>query len=202
MKAPPVEIEAKFAVPRLEPIRRQLQERSARLLRPRLQETNRRFDDRQGRLQNDGRVLRLRLNHDTRLTFKSPGADPEHRLEIEVGVDDPAAAQQILEGLGYQVVFVYEKYRETYALDQAEVMLDELPFGQFVEIEAADLGAVRRAAEALGLRWSDRLALSYLGLFESLRQRHGWPFRDATFANFAGLPAPAFDDLIQAAGSR
>jgi len=200
MDGPPIEIEAKFAVPRLDPIRRQLLEGSARLVLPRLQETNLRFDLDDGRLARDGRVLRLRTNHDTRLTYKAPGPDPEHRLEIEVGIDDPVAARQLFEGLGFQVVFVYEKYRETYALGGAQVMLDELPFGLFVEVEADDLPAVRSTAEALGLRWSDRLALTYLGLFESLRRRHGWEFRDATFGNFAGRPVPAFEDVIEAAG--
>jgi adenylate cyclase class 2 len=201
MKATNVEIEAKFAVPRLDPIRRRLLERAARLVRPRMQETNRRFDDPAGRLRQSAGCCAC-TNHETCLTYKAPGADPEHRTEIEVGIDDAAAAQQILEGLGYQVVFVYEKYRETYALDDAEVMLDELPFGQFVEIEADDLGEVQRTAEALGLPWAEKLALTYLRLFESLRERHAWPFRDATFANFAGRPAPAFDDLIEAGGRR
>ncbi len=202
MEAPPIEIEAKFAVPRLDPIRSQLLDRSARLLLPRLQETNLRFDDPNGRLARDGRVLRLRTNHDTRLTYKAPGPDPEHRVEVELEIDDAAAARQLLEGLGFGVVLVYEKYRETYALGGAQVMLDELPFGLFVEVEADDLHSVRSAAEALGLRWPERLALGYLRLFENLRQRHGWSFRDATFANFAGRPAPAFEDVIEAAGRR
>ncbi len=199
MEAPPIEIEAKFAVPRLDPIRRRLLDRSARLVRPRLQETNLRFDDADSRLTHEGRVLRLRTNHDTRLTYKAPGPDPEHRLEVEVEIDDAAAARQLLEGLGFRVVMVYEKFRETYTLGETLVMLDELPFGLFVEIEADDLPSVRSTAEALGLPWPERLALGYLRLFESLRRRHDWPFRDATFANFAERPAPALD-VIEAAG--
>jgi hypothetical protein len=72
----------------------------------------------------------------------------------------------------------------------------------FVEVEADDLDSVRSTAETLGLHWSERLALGYLRLFESLRQRHGWSFRDATFTNFAGLPTPRFEDVIEAAGRR
>jgi adenylate cyclase class 2 len=189
MESPPTEIEAKFAVGHLEPIRRTLKRLAARQTRPRLQETNIRFDVPDGRLAQAGQVLRLRKNHETRLTFKAPGPDFEHRHEIEVGLEDAAAAQQLLESLGFQPVFVYEKYRETFALPEAEVMLDELPFGVFVEIEGRDLAHVRRAADRLGFVWDDRLAFSYLGLFERLRLRHAWPFRDATFANFAGFSA-------------
>jgi adenylate cyclase class 2 len=195
MDAPPTEIEAKFAVRRLEPIRDALQHLAARQVRPRLQETNLRFDVADGRLAKAGQVLRLRKNHETRLTFKSPGADFEHRHEIEVGLEDAAMGQRILEALGFQVVFVYEKYRETFALDGAEIMLDELPFGTFVEIEGRSLTDVRTASAKLGFAWEDRLALNYLGLFDRLRRSRGWTFRDATFVNFDGIPPLTPDEL-------
>src|SRR3970040_233558 len=59
METPPMEIEAKFAVPRLDPIRSQLLDRSARLVLPRLQETNLRFYDADGRLRREGRGVGL-----------------------------------------------------------------------------------------------------------------------------------------------
>jgi len=193
------EIEAKFAVADLEPTRRCLLDLAARLARPRLRETNLRFDDDADRLRRAGHVLRLRQNHETRLTFKAPGRDAEHRQEIEFGVDEPRAARRFLEALGYRVVFVYEKYRETFALDAVDVMLDELPFGAFVEIEGPAIAAVRAAADRLGLPWEARLATTYLGLFERLRSAHGWSFRDATFDNFRHLPRPPLDEVLQAA---
>jgi adenylate cyclase class 2 len=189
------EIEAKFAVSGLDPIRRRLLQLAARPARPRLQETNLRFDMPDGRLQQSRRVLRLRKNHDTRLTFKAPGPDIEQRQELEVAVDQADVMQRLLEGLGFEVFFVYEKYRETFTLDGAEVMLDELPFGVFVEIEADDLARVHRTAERLGLAWEERLPLSYLALFDRLRQRKAWTFRDATFANFSEIPPLSPEDL-------
>jgi adenylate cyclase class 2 len=198
----PLEIEAKFAVAGLAPIRQRLLGLSARQHLPRLRETNLRFDFPDRRLQRAGQVLRVRSNHDGRLTFKAPGVDPEHRQELEVGIDDPQAARRLLESLGLQVVFAYEKYRETFTLDDCEVMLDELPFGSFVEIEGPHLGAVRHAAGGLGLDWEARLALTYLSLFEVLRQRHGWSFRDATFSDFEGvLPLP-LEELMAALQAR
>jgi adenylate cyclase class 2 len=193
------EIEAKFAVARLDSIRQRLLDLAARLARPRLQETNLRFDFPDGRLEQAGHVLRLRKNHDARLTFKAPGDNPEQRLELEIGVDPPEMAQRLLEALGFGIFFVYEKYRETFLLDGTEVMLDELPFGSFVEIEGDDLPSIRRVAEALDLTWQERLPLSYLSLFDRLRRRHGWAFRDATFANFSGLPIIRVDELRAAA---
>ena len=202
MNASDIEIEAKFAVPGLDPMRQHLLQLAARLTRPRLQETNLRFDFPDGRLRQAGQVLRLRKNHDTRLTFKAPGPDGEHRVELEVDVDQADVTQRLLEALGFGVFFLYEKYRETFTLEGVEVMLDELPFGAFVEIEGPDLGRIRRIAERLGLAWQERLPLSYLALFDRLRQRHAWVFRDATFTNFSGIPTLPPDELRAAAVAR
>jgi adenylate cyclase class 2 len=195
MPAQDSEIEAKFAVARLDPVRQALQRLAARQIRPRLRESNVRFDQADGRLARAGQVLRLRHNHETRLTFKAPGAVFEQRQEIEVGVEDAAGAQRLLQALSFEPVFVYEKYRETFAVSGAEVMLDELPFGLFVEIEGSNLESVRRTSENLGFVWEDRLAHSYLGLFERLSRHHRWSFRDATFANFADVRPPTPDEL-------
>jgi adenylate cyclase class IV len=46
--------------------------------------------------------------------------------------------QKIIESLGYVLQFTYEKYRTTYFIDDAYIMLDELPDGLFVEIEGND----------------------------------------------------------------
>ncbi|HMK09002.1 MAG TPA: class IV adenylate cyclase [Anaerolineales bacterium] len=197
---PPLEIEAKFAVPDLDRLRARLRERKAQVISPPHLEINLRFDFPDGRLRSRGHVLRLRRDRESRLTLKTPGPDPEHRREIEVTVGDPAGAQALLTGLGLEVVFVYEKTREVFALEGARVMLDRLPFGSFAEIEAGDLEGVRQAAEQLGLAWDRRLPLPYSTLFEHLRQREGWTFRDATFANFVGLPPAPIEDL-QAAGA-
>jgi adenylate cyclase class 2 len=199
MKRPAIEIEAKFAVPGLDPIRQRLRTLAARLARPRLRETNLRFDLPDASLQRAGHVLRLRKNHETRLTFKSPRPDVTERRELEIGVDDAETAQQILEALGFGVFFVYEKYRETFLLDGAQVMLDELPFGTFVEVEGDDIGHVQRASARLALAWEERLPLSYTALFENLRRLRAWPFRDATFDNFADVPRLTLDDVRAAA---
>ncbi len=66
-------------------------------------------------------------------------------------------------------------------------MLDELPFGAFVEIEGPDADSIRQTAEALGLAWDKRIPSSYLSLFQKARQNRGLKFRDLTFANFDHL---------------
>lgn len=196
MPAPPIEIEAKFVVSGLSPFRDRLQAASARQTVPCHRETNWRFDRADASVRAAGDVLRVRQGRENTLTLKAPGPDPEHRLEIEVEVDDSDRARLLLEALGYQVIFVYEKEREVYQLGQATVMLDELPFGSFVEIEAGDIELVRAAAATLGLDWADRVGLTYLGLFETLRARYDWPATDATFDALAAFDRPSIDDVM------
>ncbi|MER3458938.1 MAG: adenylate cyclase [Chloroflexota bacterium] len=129
----------------------------------------------------------------TSLTYKARLAGPGGEIapvkeleEIEVQVSDFHRMQAILERLGFEPIFLYEKYRETFRLDEVEVMLDELPYGCFVEIEG-QVSAIDRAAAQLGLAAAQRVPGTYLSLFETLRQRRNLPFRDLTFANFREL---------------
>jgi adenylate cyclase class 2 len=97
------------------------------------------------------RTLRLRrVAGRALLTLKErePSADAIKRQhEEETEVADAAALDAILCALGYTHALVYEKRRETWHLDTVEVVIDELPFGWFAEIEGeteAILAAERR----------------------------------------------------------
>lgn len=87
-------------------------------------------------------VLRLRrIGNRGVLTYKEslpPRLDMKHRREDETRVDDPAAMELILKALGFTPALVYEKRRETWQLGQAEIVIDELPFGWFMEIEGSE----------------------------------------------------------------
>jgi len=84
---------------------------------------------------------------------------------------------------------VYEKYRTTYQWREVEIVLDELPFGNFCEIEGP-LPAIHAALAALDLEGCPRIPTSYLGMFAVLKQRLGLTFHDLTFANFTGIAVP------------
>jgi adenylate cyclase class 2 len=43
--------------------------------------------------------------------------------------------EEIIRILGYRLSVVYEKRRRTWHLGKAEIVLDELPFGLYMEIE-------------------------------------------------------------------
>jgi adenylate cyclase class 2 len=177
------EIEAKFLLRHLVHIRKRILTAGGLLVSPRVLERNLRFDQPTGTLSATNQVLRLRQDVRTVLTYKR-SYTVEEREEIELEVDDFKTAQILLETLGYRVIFTYEKYREVFSLDPVLIMLDELPFGAFIEIEGPSVKDIRQAAEALELNWERRSRRDYLALFDSLRDRLKLPYRDATFANF------------------
>ena len=182
------EIEVKFHVGDLEAMRPRLLELGGRVAVGRRFERNWRFDLPDGSLTARGAVLRLRLDPAARLTFKERTEQPERREEIEFGVDDLQAAMAFLSGLGYLQIGLYEKYRETFSLGDCLVMLDQLPFGNFIEIEGPSRASLQKTAERLGLRWELQVRQSYLELFEALRAKLEQPVEQASFSAFFDLP--------------
>ena len=109
-------------------------------------------------------VLRLRRIGDRGvLTYKEslpPQLDMKHRREDETRVDDPDAMELILEALGFTPALVYEKRRETWRLGQSEIVIDELPFGLFMEIEGSEK-SIREIENNLAINRLRTETLSY-----------------------------------------
>ncbi len=84
-------------------------------------------------------VLRLRKTEkQTIFTYKEKvvnDSDFKHQIEFETAVSDVVATENIIEKLGYKLAVIYEKHRKTWNLGNVEVVLDELPFGYYMEIE-------------------------------------------------------------------
>ena len=183
------ETEVKLYTPELGPIRERLEAIGAALTVPRVYEYNVRYDLPDMRLTNNAIVLRLRRDNRIRLTYKGPQQlirGVGVREELEVDVSDFEVMEKILHRLGYTVGMAYEKYRTTYELGGAEVVLDEMPFGNFVEIEG-DFASIKTALTQLELQDAERMARNYSGLFRNVVMNLGLTFRDLTFANFEGL---------------
>ncbi|MBV6397506.1 MAG: hypothetical protein HFACDABA_03120 [Anaerolineales bacterium] len=165
------ELEIKLYVRDLARVEQSLRDLGALLIEPRAHEMNLRFDLPDGSLRAGQRVLRLRQSGDARLTYKGPEQDRDGmkaRAEIEFTVGDFEAARKFLAALGYVEAAVYEKFRATYELGAARVMLDELPYGDFVEIEGTDASSIRALAARLKLNAEAAIPAGYLALFERL----------------------------------
>lgn len=192
------EVEVKLHTPDLAAVRRALQAADAKLVKERVFERNLRYDSADGELIAGGEVLRLRQDAAVKLTYKSDASVESgivSRLEAEVIVSDFDTMHLILQRLGYRVALLYEKYRTTYRLGDAEIALDELPYGNFTEIEA-DAEEIERVVGKLGLGERRRMSESYVDIFAKLKVRLGLGFRDLSFAEFAGMETRDFFDLL------
>ena len=192
MTPPYVETETKLYVPDLRVIENRLRELSAEVTMPRVLEANVRYENAANTLTSAGIVVRLRQDTHARLTYKDSGHAENgivSRFEAEVEVSDFQTMEIILGKLGYHPHMRYEKYRTAYALNGAEVTLDELPYGHFVEIEG-DVTTIEQAIEQLHLTQAPRFANSYTALFERVKRVLGLQFNDLTFANFEGIDVP------------
>jgi adenylate cyclase, class 2 len=196
------ELEVKYYIADLPALEKRLQSLGAQLVQPRIHELNLRFDVASGEMLRTNQVLRLRQDTEARLTYKGPSQDEEGvrvRQEIEFIVSDHRAARAFLEALGYHVSMGYEKYRTTYDLDGAHVVLDEMPYGNFTEIEGPDPATIQAINRRLGLDWEKRVPLSYTFLFDLLREKLSLPFTDLSFENFQQLSISPADLDVQPA---
>ena len=187
------EQEAKFYIFNRPALEAKLQTLGAELRHARVFESNLRFDWPDGSLSARRLVLRLRQDERARLTLKGPavsGAEVMTRPEIEFEVSSFDNARALLEALGYRLVVMYEKYRTTYAFGGCEVTLDEMPYGDFAEIEGPGAAAIHAAADALGLAWETRTPDSYLMLFSRLGSA-GLAAKNLSFAEVTQKYPPA-----------
>lgn len=184
------EIEVKFYIRSPQRLHQRLLVLGAEEVRPRGYELNLRFDYPDRRLTREHRVLRLRRDVKAMLTYKGP-AQPDlpvsTRREIEVEVDDFDVARHLLEALGLEVSVIYEKWRTTYRLGTAEVVIDEMPYGIFCEIEGPDAATIETTARRLGLNWDTRVRQSYLALFETVKRALRIESPHLTFEAFSGV---------------
>lgn len=166
-----------------------------------VKETNIRYETPGQGLLKKRSLLRLRKAERSTLTYKSepPGEESEYKVhtEYEVCLDDFEMMEKILEALGFYPAQTYEKIRRTYRLSEAELCLDTMPYGNFLEIEGPK-ETIRSVSEAVGLAWKERILMNYLEMFERIKSEKGLSFTDVTFENFAAIPLEEVAELIRA----
>jgi len=197
-----VEKEVKFYINNLAALRERLIALGAIQVQARTREINYRFDTVDMALAKTGRALRLRQDQKCILTFKGPTSLEDGvrvRAEYEVEVSDMESARAILTGLGYMQTVIYEKFRAVYRYNDLEVTLDELPYGNFSEIEGSDSAAIQAAARVLALSWEARIQASYLELFDRFKKNRALTLTNLTFRDFAAIAVTIRDLDVKAA---
>lgn len=109
-------------------------------------------------------VLRLRSKEPGGvLTWKGPPVvedAAQRRDEVSCQVADLESMRDLLERLGFRQALEFTKRREYWQVADAKLVLDDLPFGQFVEIEAAPDG-IERLIKTLELTGAERVEEVY-----------------------------------------
>lgn len=184
----PIEIEKKY---RLTPSQRRALEKRMRALgyKPRPVEFEENTIYRGGELRFGNRALRLRrVNGAAILTFKERIATKsltKHQMEHETRVSDPDAAHQILTALGFLPALVYEKRRTRWQVGKAKVVIDELPFGLFMEIEAPEK-EIMRVEKLIGAQNSEAVTTTYPSMTAKLGKKNRQGIIEARFRRSSG----------------
>jgi adenylate cyclase, class 2 len=196
------EIELKFPVTDLNALQNRLPQLGFQLVTARTFEQNTLYDTPARELRLRREILRIRqYGHLCTVTHKrQSNQDPvdttryKIRIETETIVAEGAALAEIFHQLGYDPVFVYEKYRTewSYALADdaaAHLVIDETPIGNYAELEGPT-DWIDRTLALLGISHAVCLTDSYGKLFLDWKQRTASSAENLTFAEI-GSPVLA-----------
>jgi adenylate cyclase class 2 len=189
-----LEIEVKYYLPDISAIRNRIVDLGADSL-GKTYEMNILFDDANKNLLKRKSVLRLRKDTKTKLTFKSPPlvsedeSDKQFKIlrELEVEVASFSTMKRIIESLGFQKTLFYEKWRETFLFKDIVICLDNMPYGDFLELEG-EKETIKLFANKTGMKWGKRILFSYPELFKIIKEKEKIHFTDITFENFKETP--------------
>jgi len=164
---------------------RLLRKAGFRVTRRRVFEANTVFDTADRGLRQASLLLRLReAGGMATLTFKGPPLLARHktREELEATLSSAGTCGLILERLGYQPVFRYEKYRTEFRAPGSSGLatLDETPIGVYVELEGSPRW-IDGTARRLGFRERDYITESYGRLYLDWCEARGLPPSNMVF---------------------
>jgi adenylate cyclase class 2 len=169
------ETEIKLLARERKQVGKRLRQLGFKIFKARHLESNCLFDFQDLRLGRSGCLLRLRIaGGENLLTFKGPPLRTRRygsRHEIETRVEDGVLLREVLKNLGLKQIFVYEKYRTTYAEDTRvdlrglpQVAYDETPIGNYLELEGPEKW-IDEVATHLGYSPQEYITSTYLDLY-------------------------------------
>lgn len=174
----PTETEVKIPLPDAEKILEALHRAGFTLTVPRQFESNTLYDSPDQRLRQAGMILRLReIGGKFVLTWKGPAEQSQYksRPELETTIGSLDVLHKILEHLGFDPVFRYEKYRREFTSGKDSsgvVTMDETPIGDFLELEGPG-DWIDNTARQLGFSPTDYVLESYGRLYQTYCEHNG-----------------------------
>ena len=152
------EIEAKFVNINIDDIRSRLTELGAILIQP-MRDMQRVTID-TPELKKKDAFVRIRNEGDkTTITYKQFNSlSIDGVKEVEITVDDFDTAVTLFKEAGLAYGSLQESRRETWKLDEVEIVIDEWPWlSPYIEIEAPSEDLVISTSEKLGFNWDDAI---------------------------------------------
>ena len=175
--AGPTETEIKLRIQNGSEIQTKLNATGYQVSQAREFEANTIYDTTESRLFHSGMLLRLRESGGRSiLTWKGPVIPGPHksRPERETTVGSAETFGGILDQLGFNPVFRYEKFRTEWkgANPEATVTLDETPIGIFMELEGP-AAWIDETARSLGFGPAEYITDSYGTLYRRWCESNG-----------------------------
>jgi len=179
----PKEVEIKFLIDDLRSLNQRLKSSGFRLKTRRTHEMNTLYDLPGQQLRKRGELVRVRhYGPEWVLTHKAKAVSKRHksRVELETKVQDGQQMQAILAALGFQPIFIYEKFRAEWTDGVGHVVVDETPIGNVGEIEGPPRW-IDRTAKALQIAPREYITKSYAELFSDWKNAAGHTGNEMTF---------------------
>lgn len=197
---PSFEIEVKFYIKNYEEIIKKTTQYAGNAIETGF-EKNILFDTLDYSLKKKGQILRLRsYNNKNILTLKKPPEKPSSEFKIleetESKIESFENMKYILNNSGFSNEQIYEKERSVFKTDSLEIVIDKLPFGNFIEFEGSP-SQIKKAADFFEFNWERRLLPSYRALFLQIKKDFVLTFNDITFKNFTFVKASDFSSSIE-----
>lgn len=191
------EVEIKFKIDDLHALVERLEAVGFAQATGRTHEMNTLYDLPGGRLRRRGALLRLRqYGPRWTVTYKDRSAvgrtRHKSRREIETGVRDGRALASILENVGFEPSFAYEKFRSEWSDGTGHVVLDETPVGNFGEIEGPSRW-IDEVAARLGIAKQQYITSSYAELFLAWKRNTKSKARHMLFSEVRKTTKVPFD---------
>lgn len=166
------EIELKFKVDDHKGIIKFLEEMNAEFVGKAFERTVR-FDTNDQVLEKSGRFLRTRTGFKNVITFKRKidSDDFKEREEIEFEISDPEKMNYILKNLGFSKILIMEKNREKWNYKNTEVVLDELPMGNYIEIEG-EKESIFEVVKDFQLNIDDKITGTYWDIWREFANKN------------------------------
>ncbi|HSQ97418.1 MAG TPA: CYTH domain-containing protein [Rickettsiales bacterium] len=148
------EIEAKFLNVEIEDVRNRLKKLGANLKTP--MRLMKRVMAKTPEMKIQKAFVRVRDEGDKiTMTYKRNNKETvDGTYEVEIKIDDFANGIELLSAIGIPYETYQESRRETWMLDNVEIVIDEWPWIKpYIEIEGKNEASVKMIAEKLGFDW-------------------------------------------------